>query len=343
VPPESWRLVLEHQVRVVTVGDRPATQASTSASPESRRARSGPVRLQPLTRAKVDSLGGSGQAWLDRLPETLAALEAQWDLRLGRPMPGGSASYVVRAERGDHRQVVIKIVIDDVGLPEQVATLRRAEGRGYAELYAYDAERGALLLEALGAPLERHSSTPERKLDLLADTLQVAWQRPPARTPTTDKAAALAELIARWWPEFGWSYSEAVHRRAREFAERRRADPGARVIVHGDPHPGNLLRATRQRPGADTGYCFVDPDGFAADPAYDLGVVLRDWTAQLQGADAARTLWSYCHRLADRTGVEPDRIWEWGFVERVSTGLYLASFGADGLAARFLSSAEALV
>jgi hypothetical protein len=35
--------------------------------------------------------------------------------------------------------------------------------------------------------------------------------------------------------------------------------------------------------------CFVDPDGFVADRAYDLGVALRDWTGLLLGPDARRT------------------------------------------------------
>lgn len=36
-------------------------------------------------------------------------------------------------------------------------------------------------------------------------------------------------------------------------------------------------------------------------------------------------------------------IWDWGFLERVSTGLYAMSFGAEDLARPFLESAEALI
>ena len=115
------------------------------------------------------------------------------------------------------------------------------------------------------------------------------------------------------------------------------------MVVHGDPHPGNLLRVLRDRPGGDTGFCFVDPDGFVADPAYDLGVAVRDWSTVLEHGDPRRTLARYCDLLAARTGIDAQRIWEWGFVERVSTGLYLLSFGADRAAAPFLRTAEALV
>jgi streptomycin 6-kinase len=301
------------------------------------------VRLQPLARAKVGSLGADGAAWLSRLPATLAALEQQWQLTLGRPLPGGSASYVVGAVRADETPVVLKVVIADDGLDAQVETLRRASGRGYARLFGYDPERRALLLEALGAPLDHTTLPPETRLDLLADTLALAWQQPPDGRPAIDKASALAAMITRWWPEHGRTCSTEVYRQALAYADRRRSDQDDPVVVHGDAHPGNLLRVPKARPGGETGYCFVDPDGFVCERAYDLGVALRDWTGQLRGSDARTTLRTYCSRLADRAGVDAQRIWEWGFVERVSTGLYLKSFGADGLAARFLTSADALI
>ena len=49
--------------------------------------------------------------------------------------------------------------------------------------------------------------------------------------------------------------------------------------------------------------------------------------------------------LAEHTGVDAQRIWEWGFLERVSTGLYLLDVvGApDRVARPYLDSAERLV
>jgi streptomycin 6-kinase len=301
------------------------------------------IRLQPLSRAKIGSLGTDGEAWLSQLPGTLAALEAEWDVRLGKQLPGGSASYVVAAVRADGSPAVVKVVIDDEGLDAQAETLRKADGRGYARLFGHDRSRRALLLEALGPSLDRGVASPEVQLDVLADTLTLAWQKPDLAEPAADKAGGLARLIETWWSGLGRPCSVAVYRQALDFADHRRSDLEDLAVVHGDPHPGNLLRVPGPRPGGETGFCFVDPDGFVTDRAYDLGVVLRDWTQQLRGHDAKPTLRAYCSRLGERTGVDPERIWEWGFLERVSTGLYLKSFGADGLAERFLLSAEALV
>ena len=51
----------------------------------------------------------------------------------------------------------------------------------------------------------------------------------------------------------------------------------------------------------------------------------------------------YCALLAGRTGVEAQDIWEWGYLERVSTGLYVLGLGAERIGRGFLESAERLV
>ena len=130
--------------------------------------------------------------------------------------------------------------------------------------------------------------------------------------------------IAGAWSRLGEPVSKQVVEQALRYAERRAAEATTElVMVHGDPHPGNLLAVLGPRPGAEAGYVFVDPDGFVADRAYDLGVALRDWTGLLLGPDARRTAERLCAVLAERSRVDAQRIWEWGFLEGVSTGLYL--------------------
>ena len=49
-----------------------------------------------------------------------------------------------------------------------------------------------------------------------------------------------------------------------------------------------------------------------------------------------------CRLLAARSGVNEAAIWEWGFLERISSGLYLLQLGADDLGRQYLDSAERL-
>jgi streptomycin 6-kinase len=162
----------------------------------------------------------------------------------------------------------------------------------------------------------------------IAETLRLAWQDPGGSRPAPGgQASGLFELIVRLWDGWRPPIPEAVRDQALTFADQLRVVPESElVVVHGDPHPGNLL-AVRPRRGAPNGWCFVDPDGFVADRAYDLGVALRGWT-WLPTGDAARPRAEhYCSVLAQQSGVDPVRIWRWGFIERVGDPIPLIAQG----------------
>lgn len=243
---------------------------------------------------------------------------------------------------------MLKLAIPEPDYADRIDTIRRAAGRGYVQLFAADVERRAVLLESLGPSLDRLALPPERTLEILCDTLRLAWQVPRAGPPPPreDRALGLAGLVERLWEELDHPCPERVVARALEYAERRAAafDPDRCVVVHGDPHPANALRVPAPRSGAETGFVLVDPDGFLGDPAYDLGVAVRGWCEVLLAAsDPAAVLRGYCLLLAARSGLDATAIWEWGFLERVSSGLYITSFGAERLGRPFLEAAELLV
>jgi hypothetical protein len=62
-------------------------------------------------------------------------------------------------------------------------------------------------------------------------------------------------------------------------------------------------------------------------------VVLRDWCMQFLATgtpEAAVALArGFCTLLSAQTGVEGTAIWEWGFFERVSSGLYCLDLGIE--------------
>ena len=89
------------------------------------------------------------------------------------------------------------------------------------------------------------------------------------------------------------------------------SDPARAVLVHGDVHRWNALQAS------DGSFKLVDPDGLLAEREYDLGIVMREDPADLMEGDPM----ARARRLAALTGLDAQAIWEWGVVERVSTGL----------------------
>lgn len=304
----------------------------------------GAIRLQPLVRARVAALGDPGRAWADALPGVLAELCGRWSLRLGRALPGGSASYLTAVVRADGTDAVLKVALPGEDVATHATALRDADGCGYVRLLAADPGRGALLLERLGPALERSGLGVEDRLDALARTLLRAWRTPDR--PALDHARSLAEGVLAFDAQVPGAASPDILEHVLSLAAGlAQPDPDELVLAHGDPHPGNLLRVWTTRPGAETGWCFVDPDPVVTDRAYDLGVAVRDFSATLLAApeSAAGRLWSWCRRVALPSGVDPRRVWAWGLLERVSTGLYVTSFGAPRVGEPFLRSAALLV
>ena len=210
-----------------------------------------------------------------------------WGIVIGRGLPGGSASYVARARCADGSAAVIKIAVPDDGWTEQVATLERADGAGYVRLLRSD--------PTVGPCCSRSWAPRWRPVAGQLRTSCAAWPTPSpspgrmppgvgARTPARDKASRLGSYIARGLAAARPAVLGAGDRPGS--GVRGTASGRSRieaVVVHGDPHPGNLLAVRSPRPGADSGYVFVDPDGFVADRAYDLGVAMRDWSERLLG------------------------------------------------------------
>lgn len=308
------------------------------------------VELDPAALARAATWGAVGRDWVAGLPMVLAELAQEWGLTLGASLSGGTGSYVTTVTTREGGPAVLKVTLPDPSFGQQVGTMVRAEGRAYAVVQGHDAGRSAVLLEALGRPVETDDVDPAPLLQVGARLLLQAWQVPrdpaDAEAPDVDdKAAGLIELIRDELNRIDEVVDQRVVDRALHHLERRQAswDPERAVVVHGDPHVNNMLPVLAPRPGAVGGYVFVDPDGFLADPAYDLGVLVREWcTHLLQAPDPTREVEGWCRLLAGVTGLDEEVIWEWGYIERVTTGLHLMGLGLVGRGRPFLDVAARL-
>lgn len=306
--------------------------------------------IPEIVRARAVSQGV--ESWLTGLDDQVQRLCTRWGLQPGKVLDGGTAALVVEATTTDGPAAVLKVSVPDLGFDDQLRLLELADGRGYVRVLQSDPAQGAALLERLGKPLAPliedgpGGPSPEDQIAVLSRLLPVAWQLPRASYVDQDwnKAEQLAIMISELWPRLDKPCSAAVIDRALDCAAKRAAVSRDRwVVVHGDPHPGNVLRVLADRPGAVGGYVFIDPDGFLADPAYDVGVTLRNWSRQLLTGDATTLQQHYCRLAADGTGIDQQAIWEWAYLERVSSGLFVTSFGEPDRGRRFLDTAELLL
>jgi streptomycin 6-kinase len=302
--------------------------------------------INDTVRRTVESWGPFGLAWIDALPAIVEDLQRSWSLTLGDVLDGGKASLVMRVRRAGE-DAVLKIAPPGPQFARQVAAIAAADGRGYFWLLDVDDDHHAMLLEPLGAMLAERATSPEQVLDILSATLLTAWTATPPPLPREiHKASSLGAYISEAWEDQQRPCSQNLIKIAIRYAHLRAAafDPATDVLCHGDPHWGNALEVTTPRPGAESGFVFVDPDGFVCDRGYDLGVVLRAWTDEvLAAADPEALLRGYCARMEANTGVDAEIIWQWGFIERISTGLYLTQCGHPVEGRTYLDSAERLV
>ena len=283
-----------------------------------------PVRLRAL------SEGFAGQAWLAWLPAAVAGLAAEWGVRLGPTLPGGTEAYVAEATLPDGRSAVLKVAPPwrDPAARE-LATLLHADGRGYATVHQHDQAQRAMLLERLGPRLADLGWLPVRQAEAICTTLKQAWAQPGVGAgfmTGAEKAESLAHFIQDLWTALGQPGTAlAVDTALRYAVVRRRAfDPRSAVLCHGDCHPWNTLLSPAGRPER---FKFIDPVGLHAEPAYDLGILMREWTSELMQGDPVALGRRRCRQLSGLTGAEPGAIWQWGLIERVSTGLLCLKLG----------------
>ncbi|MBA3826971.1 MAG: phosphotransferase [Ktedonobacterales bacterium] len=294
---------------------------------------------------KIAILGTEGRRWLADLGELIASLEQDWQIRVGASLMGGTEAFVAEVLTATGTRAILKVAIpahaDNLGLGHEITALTIADGQGYARLLRSDLARRAFLLERLGLPLRELGYSTKDQIALICATLRQAWIAlpPDAALPT---GASTAQWFARFIADLWEQLAQPCSRRALDHALRcadARAnafDPARVVLVHGDAHNNNTLQDLAQPTGR---FKFVDPDGLAAEPAYDLGILMREWIDELLVAPV-RLGRERCAYLSHLTATDQQAIWEWGYLQSICTGLLLLQVGQQQEGEQMLMVAE---
>ncbi|HET8682381.1 MAG TPA: aminoglycoside phosphotransferase family protein [Micromonosporaceae bacterium] len=302
--------------------------------------------LSPVPRTvRAKALAAGARQWLDDLPSLVAGLERDWSIRVGQAFSGATEAFVAEATLDGGVPAVLKLLVprDGEAAAHEVTALRLAGGVGCVRLLRHDTAKGALLLERLGRSLYELALPVGRRHEILCAVAQRVWRPAPGcGLPTgADKGRWLARFVAATWEELDRPCSAQAVEQALACAWARVAahDDERAVLVHGDVHQWNTLEAGppgHPGAGAGAGFKLVDPDGLLAEAAYDLGVLMREDPVELlRGDPYERARW-----LSRRTGLDPVAIWQWGVVERVSTGLLCTRIGLQPVGRQMLAAAD---
>lgn len=298
--------------------------------------------LPPLVVKRAKSAGIVGEEWLSNLNSIILELEETWNISVGEALSGGTHAFVAYADGENGEKYILKIDMpENLGgeFSRGIEALKIMDGRGYAKLYAYDLEKKACLLERLGKPINQLNYSVFEQLHIICSTLKKTWEIPIKNIDFPSGMESVVwfrEFIGETWDKLNRPCSRKVIEQAFSFLQSREEDinPSEFVLLHGDAHGGNLLKLL-----SDDDYKLIDPDGIFYEKAYDLGVLMREWVEEYEQSplEKGKQRCRYLHHL---TGVPEQAIWEWGYLQIISTAFVLLQIGQEKTGQKMLRVAE---
>lgn len=271
--------------------------------------------------------GAQGATWLQQLPTLLDEYAQRWALQLGSPF-SLSYNYVLPATHADGSAVVVKAGYPSDELRCEMTALQLYNGDGMVQLLDADPEQGIMLLERLqpGDMLSTLADDEEATI-IGATVMRRLWRPAPANHPFPT-VAKWAQGLQRHRARFGGGVGplpkplfEAAEANFRDLL----ATNEPALLLHGDLHHFNILRATRQP------WLAIDPKGLVGDPAYEIGAFLYN-PDLAQRPNLDRLLQRRIDLLAEQLGFDRVRIRGWGIAQAVLSACWTIEDNGDGWA-----------
>ena len=281
-----------------------------------------PFIPEDFARAVAAQHGEAGRLWLGRLPALVERCAARWSLRVGPPFTPLSYNYAAPASGPGGERLVLKLGPPARELLSEIEALRLFGGVGAARLFAAEEEWGALLLERLepGTSLVGLCEEDDgAATSAAAGVMRKLWREVPDRHdfPT---AADWGDTFRRMRVRFGGGTGPFPRRLFEEgeslFAALLGSSAG-QVLTHGDLHHGNVLASAREP------WLAIDPKGLVAEPAYEVGALLRNPRPRLlDWPDPVSVTERRIAQLSEELGFERARVRGWGLAQAVLSSLW---------------------
>lgn len=234
---------------------------------------------ETFARSTVEREGESGGAWLAELPGIVKELLGRWGCVPDGEVMHGGVGVVVPVRRRDEATAVVKVSFPHPGNIHEPDAFAAWGGRGAVLLHERDDERFAMLLERVQTSTLAEVEDGDEVVTIAGRlNRRLAIPAPPDLPRLRDQADAWEEQLRTDAEELTHRLSRhAVDAAVATVRELGRAQPD--ILIHGDLHARNILRADREP------WLAVDPKGYAGDPAYDGGTLLKSRALTLLEAD----------------------------------------------------------
>ncbi|WP_225833484.1 aminoglycoside phosphotransferase family protein [Streptomyces sp. NK08204] len=261
---------------------------------------------ETFVRCTVEREGEPGSAWLAELPSIVEELLGSWGCVPDGGVMHGGVGLIVPVRRREGVAAVLKVSFPHPGNVHEPDAFTAWGGRGAVLLHERDDERFAMLLERGRTSTLAEVEDGDEVVTVAARlSRRLAVPAPPGLPRLRDEADAWEEQLRKDAGELTHTMSRrAVDAALATVRELGRAQPD--LLVHGDLHARNILRADREP------WLAVDPKGRAGDPAYDAGTLLMSRAFTLLAADDMRMA---VHRVLDvfagAAELDRVRVWRW--------------------------------
>ena len=274
----------------------------------------------------ISIYGEKGKAWLDELPELVAAISSELGLRDLIEVTNLTYNYVLSGLQGDH-PIILKLGLDHEALTREAFVLKCFAGHGAVNVLAQD--KGMLLLERAVPGTSLKSYFPNQEHESIGIVCGVMQKLHQANIPVAHNLSPIKDWLTALDKDL--NIPNEYLKKARNLRDQLLKTADANVLLHGDLHHDNILQN-----GND--WVVIDPKGVIGESAYEVAAFIRNPIPELlTHADAPNIILNRITRFAELLELPSQRILDWCFVQAVLSWVWAIEDGSDDIYSKNLT------
>ncbi|MFE9867123.1 aminoglycoside phosphotransferase family protein [Streptomyces sp. NPDC005506] len=272
---------------------------------------------EAFARSTVEREGERGATWLAELPGIVEELLGRWGCVPDGEVMHGGVGVIIPVRRRAEGTAVLKVSFPHPGNVHEPDAFSAWGGRGAVLLYERDDERFAMLLERIRTSTLAEVDDGDEVVTIAGRiSRRLAIPAPPGLPRLREQADAWEAQLRKDAGELTHTLSRyVVDAAVATVRELGRVQPD--TLIHGDLHARNILRAHREP------WLAVDPKGYAGDPAYDSGTLLKSRALTLLNADdLSKAVHRTLYVFAEAAELDRERARRWAQFHAVQAAFW---------------------